>query len=147
MPGAGADHRFRAITVLSAFLLKLALAIGLAGAIAVSVSARAPRKPLPRADLRWLVLGALALDVVALLALLTHHSQLAVLLFAAGIATSTLAAWLSRASEPGGGTPGHADPLDEPPPEPGDAPWFDWESFERELRAYADRSRDLVSSR
>jgi hypothetical protein len=134
--------------VASAFLLKLALAIGLAGAIAVSLSARAPRKPLPRTELRWLVLGALALDVAALLGLLTRHSQLAVLLFAAGIATSTLAAWLSRGSEPGGGTPRQEGPLDEwPPPEPGDAPSFDWARFERDLRAYAERSRDLVSSR
>lgn len=135
--------------MVSLFLWKLALAIGLAGAIAVSVSARAPRKPLARADLRWLVLGAFALYAVALAALFTHHSELAVLLFAAGIATSTLAAWLSRGSEPGGGTPRPDDPLDEqPPPEPGDGPSFDWALFERDLRAYAEeRSQDLISSR
>jgi hypothetical protein len=127
---------------------KLALAIALAVAIILSASARAPRKPLPRPDLRRLVAGALALYVVGLVALLKHHSGLAVLLFASGIATSTLAAWLSRGTDAGGGPPRGDEPFDEqPPPDPDGMPTFDWAQFERELRAYAERGRDPVASR
>lgn len=131
----------------STYLWKLALAVGLAGAIIVSVSARAPRKPLAGADLRRLVVSAIALYAVALMALLKHHSELAVLLFAAGIAISALAVWLSRGAEPGGGPPSWEDPVDErPPPDPGEPPSFDWVLFERELREYV-RSRELAQSR
>ncbi len=130
------------------FPWKLALAIALAGAIIVSASARAPRKPLPRAEMRWLLFGAVTLYAVGLVALLEHHGQLAALLFAAGIATSTLTAWLSRGSAPGGVQSGGEDPADQtPPPDPDGAPRFDWAQFERELLAYTNRSRDPVHSR
>lgn len=128
------------------FLWKLLLALALAAAIIASASARAPRRPLPRTDLRWLLSGATALYAVGLVALLTHHSQLAVLLFAAGVATSTFAAWLSRGTDRGGGPRRFEGPVDEPPP-PDGAPEFDWAQFERELLAYAERSREVVKTR
>jgi hypothetical protein len=134
--------------VAPSFLWKLALAVALAGAIIISASARAPRKPLPRDDLRWLLLGALTLYAVALVALLKHHGELAMLLFAAGISISTLAAWLSRGSDAGGGPPRGGDPADEPPPpDPDGAPGFDWPQFERDLLAYTNRVRKPVHSR
>lgn len=123
------------------------VAIVLAGAIIISASVRAPRKPLPRADLRWLLLGALALYAVGLVAFLKHHPELAALLFAGGIATSTLAAWLSRGADAGEGPRRGQDPTDEhPPEEPNGTPSFDWAQFERDLKAYADRTRDPVRS-
>jgi hypothetical protein len=130
------------------FLWKLALAIVLACAIIASASAKAPRKPLPRGDLRWLLLGALTLYVVGFVALLKHHGQLEILLFAAGIVTSTLAAWLSRGSDSGSNPPRGEDPFDDPTPPDGDgAPRFDWAQFERDLSAYSARLRDSVHSR
>jgi hypothetical protein len=126
-------------------LWKLALAVALVAAIVVSASAKAPSKPLPRRELRWLLAGALGLYAAGLLALAEHHSQVAVLVFAAGIATSALAAWLSRGTDAGGGPPSDDEPVDEhPPPDPDGVPRFDWAEFERELLAYAKRSRDPV---
>jgi hypothetical protein len=134
--------------VAPSFVWKLALAVALAAAIIVSASAKAPRKPLPQAELRGLLAGALALYAVALVALLDHRSELAVLLFAAGIVTSTLAAWLSRGSDAGGGPPRGDEPVDEqPPPDPDGALGFDWAQFERDLLAYTDRLRDPVRTR
>jgi hypothetical protein len=125
---------------------KLALALALLAGIIFSASANAPKKPLPRADLRWLMSAALALYAVGLAALVKHHSQLAMLVFAAGIATSALAAWLSRGSDAGGG-PRPDEPADEhPPPDPDGLTGFDWDRFERELLAYTRRSRDPVRS-
>jgi hypothetical protein len=124
------------------------MAIALAGAIIVSASAKAPRRPLPRADMRWLLLGAVTVYAVGLLALLEHYGQLATMLFAVGIATSTLAAWLSRGSDGGSGPSHGEDPSDEtPPPDPDCAPRFDWAQFERELLAYTNRRRDPAHSR
>ena len=123
------------------------MAVALGAAIVVSASAKAPRRPLPRAELHWLLLGALALYAVGLAALLVHRSQLAVLVFAAGVATSTLTAWLSRGSDAGGGPPPDDDPVDQqPPPDPDGLPSFDWAQFERDLLAYTDRRRDPVHS-
>ena len=130
----------------SSFAWKLALAVALAGAIIVSASARAPRKSVPRGDLQWMMIGALALHAVAVLAVLKHHGQLAILLFAGGIATSTLAAWLSRGREDGGPPRGDQPSHDGPPPGPEGLPTFDWARFERELFAYCSRSRDPVHS-
>ena len=129
-------------------LFKLALAAALAVAIIASASARAPQKPLPRTELRWLLLGALALYAAGLVALLKHTSLAAVLLFAAGIAISALAAWLSRGTDHGGGPPRGDEPVDEqPPPDPDGLTAFDWAAFERELRAYQDHSRDPAPTR
>lgn len=97
---------------------------------------------MPRTDLRWLLAGALALYAVGLVALFKHLSQASILLFAAGIAASALAAWLSRGIDRGDGPPGDDEPTDEqPPPDPDGLPTFDWAAFERELRAYTERSR------
>lgn len=129
-------------------VLKVALAAVLAALIIASASARAPRRTVPPTDLRWLLLGAVALYAVGLLALARHLSEASILLFAAGIATSALAAWLSRGTDPGGGPPGGDEPVDEqPPPDPDGLPSFDWAAFERELRAYMERSREPASSR
>ena len=125
------------------FVLKVLLAVALIGAIVASASAKAPGKPLPRADLRWLLLGAGALYAVGLLAFLKHHSDVAALLAAGGIATCALAAWLSRGAESGGDPPRRGEPDDEQPPDSG--PSFDWAQFERELREYAERSREPVA--
>jgi hypothetical protein len=125
------------------FVWKVLLAIALIGAIVLSASAKAPRKPLPRGDLRWLLLGAGALYAVGLVAFLKHHSEVAALLAAGGIATSSLAAWLSRGIDTGGGPSPGADPADGEPPNAG--PSIDWAQFERELREWADRSREPVA--
>jgi hypothetical protein len=125
---------------------KLALAAALAGAIIISASARAPRRSVPRGDLRWLLLGALALYAVALFAMLRHRGPIAVLLFATAVAASAFAAWLSRGREDGGQSPGD-QPIDRhPPPAPDDLGGVDWDRFERDLRAYMDRHRDPVAS-
>lgn len=127
--------------VASSYFWKLALAVALVAMVVASASARPPRKPLPRAELRWPLSAALLLYGVGGLALLEHHSELAVWLFAAGIITSALAGWLSR-GDAGGGSPPGDDPVGEqPPPDPNGAPWFDWEAFERDLQAWSERRR------
>lgn len=127
---------------------KLVLALVLGGAILASAYAKAPRRAFPTRELRRLVLGALVLYVVGIVASLTHHPMLAVVLFAAGIAVSALAAWLSRGNDSGEGPPRGDEPVDEqPPPDPDGIPRFDWAAFERDLHAYARRSRDPLSTR
>ena len=120
---------------------KLALAIFLGALICASALAHAPRKPVPRDELRRLVFSAVGLYLVGTIAFLTHHAVLAAIVYASGIAICALAAWLSRGSdseEP----PGREEPEDEqPPPEPDGVPRFDWAAFEREFRAYSSRSR------
>ncbi len=120
---------------------KLALAALLGGGILLSAHAKAPVRVAPTAELRRLVLCALALYAVGAVASLTHHPALAGLVYAAGITICTLAAWLSRGSdteEPPG------EPAGEwPPPDPEGAPKCDWEAFERSFQAYSDsRNRD-----
>lgn len=123
-------------------LWKVALAAALAAAIIASASARAPRKQIARADLRWLLAGSLALYAVGVVALAKRYPDPAVLLFAGGIVTSALAAWLSRGVDAGGGPPRGDDPPDEhPPPDPDGVTGFDWAQFERDLLAYTERSR------
>lgn len=118
---------------------KLVLALALAAAIFVSLCARAPRRTIPASDLRRLVISALALYAVGGLASLTHHRLLAALVYASGIATCALAAWLSRGSD-SEDPPGGEEPEDEqPPPEPDGLPGFDWDAFEREFRSYTER--------
>ncbi len=118
---------------------KLVLAIVLGAGIFVSAYAHAPGRPVSGADLRRLVLSAIALYAVGGLASLTHHPVLAGLLYAAGIMVCALAAWLSRGSD-SEDPPDGEEPVDEhPPPEPDGLPTFDWAAFERDFRAYSQQ--------
>ena len=124
---------------------KIVLAVALGGAILASAYAKAPNRSFPGSELRRLVLGALLLYAVGLASSLTHHALLAVVLFAAGISLSALAAWLSRGNDSGGGPPRGDEPVDEqPPPDPDGLPRFDWAAFERDFHDYARRRRDPV---
>ncbi len=123
---------------------KLVLAVTLGGAIVAAARARAPARRVPRSELRWLVAGALALYAVGIGSSLTRHPVLAVTLYAAAVAISALAAWLSRGVH-WGGSPPDDEPGDDPAPSgPGG---FDWADFEREFRAYERRRRETTPSR
>ncbi len=120
---------------------KLVLAIVLLAGILLSACAHAPRKSVPRNDLRRLVMCALALYAVGGVASFTHHPSVAALVYAAGIVVCALAAWLSRGSD-SSEPPRGFEPEDErPPPEPDG---FDWGAFEREFREYSRRQRAPV---
>jgi hypothetical protein len=124
---------------------KLALALALCVAICVSAFGHAPRRSIPTSDLRRLVLVALALYGAGALVSLGGHTELAGLLYAAGIATCALALWLSRGTDSEDPPPRGDDPVDEqPPPKPDGIPWFDWPAFEREFRAYSQRPHSGV---
>jgi hypothetical protein len=129
---------------------KLVLVLVLVAGILLSACARAPRRPLPRTELRRLVLAALTLYGVGVFASLTHHAVLAGVVYASGIAACALAAWLSRGSEPEDPPSRGDDPPDDGPP-PDDpnrdgAPAFDWAAFERQFRAYADGRRESAGT-
>jgi hypothetical protein len=118
---------------------KLVLAVALVAAISFSLVARAPTRALPGADLRRLVLSAIALYLVGGFASLTHHRVLAGLVYAAGISVCALTAWLSRGSD-SEDPPDGEEPVDEqPPPERDGLPSFDWARFESEFRAFSER--------
>jgi hypothetical protein len=120
---------------------KLLLALVLVGAIVLSACAKAPRRPMPRAELRRLVLAALTLYAVGVFASMTHHPALAGIVYVAGIAACALAAWLSRGSDSEDPPRGGDEPIDEqPPPNPDGVPQFDWRAFERDFRDYSERS-------
>jgi len=120
---------------------KLVLVLALVGAIVLSACARAPQRPLPRAELRRLVMAALTLYAVGVYASLTHHAALAGIVYVSGIAACALAAWLSRGSEPEDPPDDGDGPTEQqPPPDPDGLPVFDWASFERQFRAYSRRS-------
>jgi uncharacterized membrane protein YfcA len=122
---------------------KIALALALGGAIFVSAYAHAPRRAVPGADLRRLVLSAVALYAVGAIASLSHHPLLAGLVYAAGIFVCTLAVWLSRGTDPEDPPQDGDEPRDErPPPSPDGLPELDWGEFERAFRAYSERTRD-----
>jgi hypothetical protein len=118
---------------------KLALGLALGGAIFLSIFVRAPRHVYPRADLRGMLLGALALYSVGFVASLNHHEAVAAIVDAGGITVSALAAWLSRGIDPRRpGTDPDEDPSETPPPGGGDDhPLLDWAAFERDFRTYA----------
>jgi hypothetical protein len=122
---------------------KLVLVFVLVGGIVLSACARAPQRPLPRDELRRLVLAAVTLYGVGVFASVTHHAALAGIVYVSGIAACSLAAWLSRGTDPGDGPDdGDDGPTDrEPPPDPDGLPEFDWATFERQFKAYSDRSR------
>jgi hypothetical protein len=129
------------VVVSLSFASKVAFAVVLAMAIVVSACARAPRHSVPASELRRLVASALVLYAVGGLATVTHHSVLAALVYATGIAIAALAAWLSRGRDQDD-PPGGSEPFDEPPPpEPEGVPRLDWERFEREFRDWERRSR------
>jgi hypothetical protein len=120
------------------------LALALGAAIFLSAFVDAPRRRIPGAELRRLVLAAVVLYAVGGIASLTHHPVLAAIVYAAGIMVCALAAWLSRGND-SEDPPGGHDPVDEqPPPEPDGLPGFDWSAFEREFEAYARRERTGV---
>jgi hypothetical protein len=129
------------------FASKVAFALVITMAILGSACARAPRHSVPTGELRRLVASALVLYAVGGLATLTHHSALAALIYASGIAIAALAAWLSRGrdqDDPPGGT----EPFDEPPPpEPDGVPRLDWDRFEREFRDWERRRTRQPSGR
>ena len=128
---------------------KLVLVVVLVGAIVLSACARAPRRPLPRHELRRLVLAALTLYAVGVLRLLTHHAALAGVVYVSGIAACALAAWLSRGSDsddpPGGDDDGPTDQSRRRDPD--GLPAFDWAAFERQFRAYSSRPREPARPR
>jgi hypothetical protein len=127
---------------------KLMFAIALGLAIFMSAWARAPRYSVPASDLQRLVICALILYGVGALATLTHHTDLAGLVYAVGIAVAALAAWLSRGRDQEDPPDGGRHPVDEqPPPEPEGVPQLDWATFEREFRDWADRSREPTAGR
>jgi hypothetical protein len=118
----------------------LAFALVFCLAILTSACARAPRRSVPSAELRRLVLCALTLYAVGGMATLTHHAMMAGVLYGSGIMISALAAWLSRGRDQED-PPDGDEPVDEqPPPEPDGVPRFDWAAFERDFRAY-ERAR------
>jgi len=127
---------------------KLLLALALVGAIVLSACAKAPSRPLPRGELRRLVLAALTLYAVGVFASMTHHALLAGVVYVAGIAACALAAWLSRGSDPEDPPRGGDEPIDEqPPPQPDGVPGFDWRAFERDFREYSSRKREPAGTR
>jgi hypothetical protein len=119
---------------------KLGFAVLLVVAIFASACARAPRRAVPPAELRRLVVCSLILYAVGGLASLTHHAALAAVVYGAGISVAALAAWLSRGRDQEDPPDDGHQPVDEqPPPEPDGVPRLDWARFEREFREYARR--------
>jgi hypothetical protein len=130
------------------FAWKLLLALVLVGAILLSACAKAPSRPLPRGELRRLVMAALTLYGVGVFASITHHPALAGAVYVAGIGACALAAWLSRGGDSDDPPDDGKEPNDrEPPPEPDGLLTFDWRAFERDFRRYADRSRTPAGAR
>src|ERR1700759_695671 len=98
---------------------KLALAVVLLAAILFSAYASAPRRAVPGADLRRLVLSAIALYAGGAIASFSPHPLIAALVYAAGIVVCALAVWLSRGSDSEDPPSDGKEPSDErPPPEP-----------------------------
>jgi hypothetical protein len=134
----------------SSIAWKLVVVVVLVGAILLSACARAPRRPLPRVELRRLVLAAVTLYGVGVFASLTHHPLLAGVVYVSGIAACALAAWLSRGIDPEDPPEdGGQDPPDEGPPsdDPDGLPAFDWAAFERQFRAYSKRREPAGAGR
>jgi hypothetical protein len=127
-------------------LWRIALAVALGAVIVVSVYGRAPVRAAPPGELRRLVLCALGLYAVGGLASLTHHPALGGLVYATGIATCALAAWLSRGQD-SEGPPRGDEPGDGPPPDPGGRPELDGTAFERDFREYAQGLRETAGHR
>jgi hypothetical protein len=73
---------------------KLLLTLTLLGAIVGSMTVRAPREPVERAELRRLVVVAIGLYLLGTIASLADHGILAGTVYAAGILVCSLAVWL-----------------------------------------------------
>jgi len=126
---------------------KFVLVLVLVGAILLSACARAPRRSLPGAELRRLVLAALTLYGVGVYASLTHHAVLAAVVYVTGISACALAAWLSRGGGPEDPPDDDDRPIDrEPPPDPDGLPEFDWAAFERQFRTYSAGPRERAGA-
>jgi hypothetical protein len=124
---------------------KLALALALGAAIVMGAWGAAPRRSVPRGELRRLVACAVLLYGVGGFASLADHPTLAALAYAAGISVCALALWLSRGSDADDPPRGGDEPSDEqPPPPPDGLPQLDWSAFEREFRSYARRYSERV---
>lgn len=123
---------------------KLVLAVALLGAILAAARAKAPARTVSWSELRWLVGGAVALYGVGVAASLTRHPVLSAVLYAAAVAVSALAAWLSRGVEWGGPPPAGGAGEEPPPPGPDG---FDWAAFERDFRAYERRRHEPSPTR
>ena len=101
--------------------------------LVASVAARPPRSETRPGELVRLVLAVTLLYLVGGAALLWHRTDLAGIVFGAGLALCGLALWLSRGSSPpppedgGGGG-------EDPPPNPVPPPEFDWSFYEEEFR-------------
>jgi hypothetical protein len=133
-----ADHRV-AMVVHTSDAWKVVLAAVLGVGILLSLYARAPRRAVTAVQLHRVVLAAIILYIVGAGAWLTHRNGVAGLLYAAGISSAALAAWLSRGSSPEN-PPHEADSVDPKPPiEPDNLPHFDWAAFERGFRVYSER--------
>jgi hypothetical protein len=106
----------------------------------LSLLARAPRTAIPTAQLRRMILSAVALYLMGACAWLTHQRVAAAALCAAGTGVATLAAWLSRGAKPddppSAPDPARPHPPDDPERRP---PEFDWDAFEQAFRAYSER--------
>jgi hypothetical protein len=126
---------------------KLVVAAGLAALIFASVLARAPRGDRGSSDTRRLVLASLALYALGTAAWIGGHLRLAAILYGIGIGTAAFGAWLSRVGDGGEHMPISARGPGDRPADPGGAPPFDWESFERELLDYTAREREPAARR
>ncbi|HEV3054661.1 MAG TPA: hypothetical protein VGX45_08420 [Solirubrobacteraceae bacterium] len=125
---------------------KIGLALALGVTILLSAYAHAPRRAVPKGDLRRLVISAVLLYAVGAVASVSHHPILAGLVYAAGIFVCCVALWLSRGTDPEDPPRGGEEPGDErPPPSPDGLPEFEWSEFERAFRAYAERDSAGVS--
>ncbi len=125
----------------------LVVAAGLAALIFASVLAKAPRGDRGSPDPRRLVLASLALYAVGTAAWIEGHLRLAAILYGVGIGTAAFGAWLSRIGDGGERLPTATRGPADPPPDPGGAPPFDWETFERELLHYTAREREPTAQR
>jgi hypothetical protein len=125
--------------VTALLIVRLAGTGALGAAVVAAARVRAPRRRVGPWELSRLVVGALALYAAGFAALRGHRAMLATIAFAGGVATATLAAWLSRGHRPddppddGSGPPRSDQP---PPPEPDGVPPIDWDRFDRERRSW-----------
>jgi uncharacterized membrane protein YfcA len=123
--------------VVAALVENGSLALALIAAIVISASIHAPRRHVPAAELRRLLIAALALYAVGGVAIVDDRPTPAVVAFAAGVVASAFGAWLSRGPDQDD-PPGGAEPFDgPPPPHPNGRLEIDWDRFERELHDWS----------